>query len=99
MSYIHIIGFRCHQNEKIQLPEHGSVLLNGPSGSGKSTILEAFSYALSGKPNKPYTFGKTTCRVSLYLKSHDMSIVRTSRPIVYWLNMGEKSTKILAHKG
>ena len=75
-----MVNFRCYHNEKISLPENGTVLISGQSGTGKSTILEAFSYAISGKPNKPYSFGKSTCKVTLYLKNHDMSIVRTSRP-------------------
>ena len=56
-------NFRCHENKKIDLPEEGLVLLDGMSGQGKSTILDAFSYTLFGKPNKPYTFGKRTCQV------------------------------------
>ncbi len=73
-------NFRCHENKKIDLPEEGLVLLDGMSGQGKSTILDAFSYTLFGKPNKPYTFGKRTCQVTIYLKSLDMKIVRSSGP-------------------
>ena len=75
-----LVNFRCHANAEFEFPDSGLVLLSGYSGSGKSTVLKAILYALFGNKavRKPYTFGSTTCTVTLdWLGLH---IQRTNRP-------------------
>lgn len=80
MSFIEFSNFRCYPSARFNLPDGGLNLLSGKSGAGKTTILEGVSYALYGKPLKPYTFGKNTCTVKLHLESHGITVVRTARP-------------------
>ena len=87
MSYIEFSDFRCYHYKRYDLPEDGLLLLHGPSGSGKSTIPEGFSYALTGKVTKTASFGKTSSKVILFLKGHNILITRISRPrqlLVTW---------------
>ena len=71
-------NFRFHRDRTFDIPDEGLVLLEGESGCGKSTILNAIFYALYGNVRKPYSFGASTCSVTLEYK--DLTIERTSRP-------------------
>nr|QBK87549.1 MAG: chromosome segregation ATPase [Marseillevirus LCMAC201] len=77
---IKLCNFRCHTDAEFELPDQGLVLLAGSSGSGKSTLLKAISYVLFGSKaiRKPYTFGTTTCSVTLEFMG--MKVHRTNRP-------------------
>lgn len=86
-------NFRCHVNAEFEFPLEGLVALSGQSGAGKSTILSAIVFCLygkiPGKCKKPYTHGKKTTKVELYLpiptesdetgQTDALSIVRTSK--------------------
>ncbi len=77
---IKLRNFRCHTNAQYELPDSGLILLSGSSGSGKSTLLKGILYALFGSiaVRKPYSFGVTTCSVTLEFMG--MKICRTNRP-------------------
>lgn len=81
---IELKNFKCHVSAVFDIPEVGLVALSGASGAGKTTILSAIAYALygkiPGKAKKPYTHGKSTCKVALTYESYDLHIIRTSRP-------------------
>ena len=79
MSYIQFVNFLHYRKKTFTFPEeYGLLLITGESGSGKTTILEGFSFAITGKPSKIYSHGTTNSCVTLYLKSHDMTIIRPS---------------------
>ncbi len=77
---IKLHNFRCYTDAQFDLPDFGLVLLSGDSGSGKSTLLKAILYALFGSRGvrKPYSFGTTSCSVTLEFIG--MKIHRTNRP-------------------
>jgi DNA repair protein SbcC/Rad50 len=67
---INLKNFRCYRDFSVELPDTGLVLLSGDSGSGKSTLLKGILYGLYGGQviKKPYTFGSTTCSVTIDIK-------------------------------
>ena len=73
-------NFKCYDAVEFDFPDNGLCLLTGQSGAGKSTLLKAILFALygAGAVKKPYTYGKTTCSVSLDFLG--LKITRTSRP-------------------
>jgi DNA repair exonuclease SbcCD ATPase subunit len=75
-----LTNFRCYAQKTIELPENGIHLIKGDSGAGKSTILNAILFALYGDLVKPYTWGTTSCGVSLTSKKYNVEITRTCRP-------------------
>jgi ABC-type lipoprotein export system ATPase subunit len=71
-------NFRFFLDKEIDIPSTGLVKFEAPSGSGKSTLLTSIIFALFGHIKKPYSFGKTTCKVELYL--NDLYILRSKSP-------------------
>ena len=49
LSHINGHDFMGHDDLKIDIPEHGIVLVTGPNGSGKSSFIEAPAVAIHGK--------------------------------------------------
>jgi DNA repair exonuclease SbcCD ATPase subunit len=71
-------NFRIFLDKEIDIPSTGLVKFEAPSGSGKSTLISCIIFALFGSIKKPYSFGRTTCKVELYLDS--LYILRSKSP-------------------
>lgn len=80
MLRIKLHQFRCHEDAEFTFKKGKTNLIAGASGIGKTTIFEALLYVLYKGIKKPCTFGKTSCRVSLYDSDRDIEIIRTSKP-------------------
>lgn len=81
--YIH--NFRCHSKVEFLIPK-GLSILSGPSGIGKSSLLEAITFALTGKTTKPLRLSKN-CIVELEIDN--LRIIR-KYPNVLKLHINEK---------
>ena len=75
---IHLINFRCYEDETFDFGDDGLILISATSGAGKSTILMAIHFALFGIGSKVTSAGKTSCKVEFEYK--DLKVVRTKRP-------------------
>lgn len=90
-------NFRCYTDNTFTLPDTGLILLSGESGSGKSTLINGIYYALYGKVKKPYSFGTTSCKVTLEI--NNLTIIRSNKPnILKVIKENETFEDLIAQK-
>ena len=73
-------NFRCHTDEIYEFPQTGLTLIKGVSGIGKSSLFNAIVFALYGNLMHPYTYGATTCGVTLENTALGLEVTRTCKP-------------------
>jgi DNA repair exonuclease SbcCD ATPase subunit len=89
-------NFGCYENKEFDLGTEGVVLISGGSGKGKTTILKGIYFALYGKGNKITQYGKTSCKVDLYIgESHIMRNKKPNRLVLDELYEDEAAQSII----
>ena len=82
---VHLIRFRCFQDQTFDFPSQQFNLLKSPSGTGKSTLLDAIRWCFYGKStdvyplNTPGTAATVTC-VTVTLEECGGIILCRSKP-------------------
>lgn len=84
-----LLNFGCWENKVFEFPS-GLSLINGASGQGKSTILSAIYFALYGGRKKYQSYGKSGCKVELYIDN--MTVIRSKGPNRLLLYYNEEVT-------
>jgi DNA repair exonuclease SbcCD ATPase subunit len=83
MIILEINHFQTFKHHRIELPDHGVILLDGAVGIGKSTILEAISFALYNDVLEscyPETIEHPKTWVRLTMLSRGIDIMRSKNP-------------------
>jgi DNA repair protein SbcC/Rad50 len=71
-------NFRCFEHKTFELPDTGTLLVQGPSGVGKTTLIKSIMFCLFGERQNVVRYGKKKCSVTLSYK--DIKICRTKGP-------------------
>lgn len=74
-----LTNFKCYEKKEFNIPDIGLILICGVSGVGKSSILEAIFFVLYGVGTKLIKFGKTSCKVEIYMDDN-LYVCRNKRP-------------------
>ena len=72
---IHLINFRCFEDQTFEFGDNEVNLISASSGAGKSTILNAINFVLYGTGTNIVSKNKEKCTVKL--EYGDMKIIRT----------------------
>ena len=81
---IHLINFRCFEDQTFEFGDNEVNLISASSGAGKSTILNGINFVLYGTGTNIVSKNKKTCTVKL--EYGDMKIIRTAKPNKLILN-------------